>query len=239
MYTRLFIIAVIPGIAIAIGFYLTDRFDKEPVKLLLKTFIFGCLSVIPTGIFERILMSFNIFKGLLSSAFTAFIIAGLTEEFLKREVVLRISYRSKHFNEKLDGIIYSVYAALGFATIENIMYVVFRFSANKYIGIYRGILSVPAHMLFAVTMGYYLSLAKYSLNKTDSIKYLNKSLYVPVVLHGIFDFILMANIQMLMGLFIPYVIYLWIFNLRKLNEYYKESKTLFKYKTDDDNLREI
>lgn len=237
MLTRLFVIAIIPGIALSIGMYLTDRYDKEPVKLLLKVFIFGCLSVIPTAIVERILVSINIFSGLLSSAFTAFIVAGLTEEFFKREVVLRTAYNSRHFNEKLDGIVYCVFAALGFATIENIMYVVFRFSANPYIGLYRGILSVPAHMLFAVTMGYYLSLAKFSSDKKVFKKYLNKALFVPVILHGIFDFILMANIPILMVIFIPYVIYLWIVNLRKLNEYYKESKSLFK--DIDKDIREI
>lgn len=237
MLVRLFVIAVIPGIALSIGIYLTDRYDKEPVRLLLKVFIFGCLSVIPTAIVERILVSVNIFSGLLSSAFTAFIVAGLTEEFFKREVVLKSAYNSRHFNEKLDGIVYCVFAALGFATIENIMYVVFRFSANPYIGLYRGILSVPAHMLFAVTMGYYLSLAKFSSDKKVFKKYLNKALFVPVILHGIFDFILMANIPILMAIFIPYVIYLWIVNLRKLNEYYKESKSLFK--DIDKDIREI
>lgn len=237
MLTRLFIIAIIPGIALSIGMYLTDRYDKEPVRLLFKVFIFGCLSVIPTAIVERILVSVNIFGGLLSSAFTAFIVAGLTEEFFKREVVLKSAYNSIHFNEKLDGIVYCVFAALGFATIENIMYVVFRFSANPYIGLYRGVLSVPAHMLFAVTMGYYLSLAKFSSDKKVFKKYLNKALFVPVILHGIFDFILMANIPILMTIFIPYVIYLWIVNLRKLNEYYKESKSLFK--DIDKDIREI
>jgi len=237
MLTRLFVIAIIPGIALSIGMYLTDRYDKEPVNLLFKVFIFGCLSVIPTAIVERILVSINIFGGLIGSAFTAFIVAGLTEEFFKREVVLKSAYNSIHFNEKLDGIVYCVFAALGFATIENIMYVVFRFSSNPYIGLYRGILSVPAHMLFAVTMGYYLSLAKYSNDKKEFKKYLNKSLLVPVILHGIFDFILMANIPILMTIFIPYIIFLWIVNLRKLNEYYKESKALFK--DIDKDIREI
>ena len=43
-YLRLFVIAVIPGIALAMGLYLTDRYDREPVRLLLKLFLFGMLS---------------------------------------------------------------------------------------------------------------------------------------------------------------------------------------------------
>lgn len=75
---------------------------------------------------------------------------------------MKLAYFHPAFNEKLDGIIYCTFSALGFATIENIMYVVSGYDADPYIGLYRGILSVPAHMLFAITMGYYLSLAKFS-----------------------------------------------------------------------------
>ncbi|MEL7596628.1 MAG: PrsW family glutamic-type intramembrane protease [Clostridiaceae bacterium] len=226
MYTRLFVISVTPGIALALAAYLTDRYDREPISLLIKVFILGAFSVIPTAIVEKFLGAFNIFGGLIGSAYTAFIVAGLTEEFFKREVILRTVFKSSDFNEKLDGIVYSVFSALGFATVENVIYVVFRFAANPYVGIYRGLLSVPAHMLFAITMGYYLSLTKFShdYNVKKYRTFLRKSLSVPAILHGIFDFILMANIPILFAIFIPYVIYLWIANLRKLNEYYLESK---------------
>ncbi len=224
MNTRLFIIAITPGIALALSVYFTDRYDKEPLSLLLKVFVLGALSVIPTAIVERFLSSFNIFGGLLSAAFTAFIVAGMTEEFFKRAVVLRTAFPSKAFDEKLDGIVYATFSALGFATVENIMYVVFRFTANPHIGIYRGVFSVPAHMLFAVTMGYYLSLAKFAHTKKDYKMNLRKAFVVPALLHGGFNFILMANIPAVFFVFIPYVVYLWIINLRKLNEYYIESK---------------
>lgn len=228
MDPRLFVIAITPGIALALAAYLTDRYDREPVKLLLKVFFLGALSVIPVGIAESFLASLNIFGGLIGSVFTAFIIAGLTEEFFKREVVLRSAFQSASFNEKLDGIIYAVFAGLGFATVENVMYVVFRFTANPYVSLYRGIFSVPAHMLLAVTMGYYLSLAKFSLNDNFQRYFLRKSLIVPAILHGIFDFILLANIPILLFFFLPYVIYLWVVNLKKLNQYYLESKAQYR-----------
>ncbi|KXG74081.1 PrsW family intramembrane metalloprotease [Thermotalea metallivorans] len=227
MITRLFIIAVAPGLALALAAYLTDRYDREPLHLLIKVFVLGALSVIPTAIVERFLLSFNIFPGIFSAAYTAFIVAGFTEEFFKRGVVLRTAYYHRAFDEKLDGIIYAVFAALGFATIENIMYVVFRFAANPYVGLYRGILSVPAHMLFGVTMGYYLSLSRFARDEFHRKHFLRKALTVPVILHGIFDFILMARIPAFMGLFFPFVLYLWIVNLRKLNEYAKESKEIY------------
>lgn len=223
MITRLVIIAVTPAISIALAVYLSDRYDKEPLKLLLKTFLFGAFSTLPTIVVERFLVSFNIFPGILGVAYISFIVAGFTEEFFKREVVLRLNYNNPSFNEKLDGIVYSVFSALGFATLENIMYLL-RFSTfNPYIGLYRGILSVPAHTIFAVTMGYYLSLAKYSDSEAMERIYLRKSLFMPAILHGIFDFILMSNIPIIAFLFIPYVIYIWRTNQIKLNQYIVES----------------
>lgn len=227
MVTRLFIIAIIPGITLALAAYLTDRYDKEPIGLLMKVFALGCLSVIPVYIVESILSYFNIFGGLLGIAYQAFIVAGLTEEFFKREVVLRTAYRSPEFNEKLDGIVYASFSALGFATIENIIYVVFRYSFNPHIGLYRGVFSVPAHMLFAVTMGYYLSLSKFAQKNVTYRYYLKRSWFAPAILHGTFNFILMSNSPSYMVIFLPFVAYLWIINLRKLNKFYSESKTLF------------
>lgn len=227
MNTRLFIIAITPGIALALSVYFTDRYDKEPLSLLIKVFILGALSVIPTAIVEGFLLRFNIFGGLLSAAFTAFIVAGMTEEFFKRAVVLATAFKSDAFDEKLDGIVYAIFSALGFATVENVMYVVFRFTNNPHIGLFRGIFSVPAHMLFAVTMGYYLSLAKFAKDDKSQKSFLRKSVIVPAALHGMFNFILMANIPFVFVVFIPYVVYLWIINLRRLNEYYVESKVLF------------
>ncbi|MFZ5967897.1 MAG: PrsW family intramembrane metalloprotease [Bacillota bacterium] len=227
MTTRLFVIAVAPGLALALAAYLTDRYDREPIGLLIKVFILGALSVIPTMFVERFLLSLNIFSGVLEAAFTAFIVAGFTEEFFKREVVIRTAYYHRAFDEKLDGIVYAVFSALGFATIENVSYVVFRFAANPYVGLYRGILSVPAHMLFGITMGYYLSLSRFAKSEEKRKSFLRKALTVPLTLHGIFDFILMAQIPLLMVFFIPFVLYLWVVNLRKLNEYTKESRLIF------------
>ena len=146
---------------------------------------------------------------------------------MKRFVVTKIAFKHPAFNEKLDGIVYCVFSALGFATVENVMYVVFRFSDVESVGLYRAILSVPAHMLFAVTMGYYLSMAKFAADESRSKYYYKKSLTSPLILHGIFDFILMSQQPILMLFFIPFVIYLWKINLQKLNQYYKESKDRF------------
>ena len=176
MKTNLLLISIVPSIILALWIYLHDRHDKEPIGLVFKTFIYGAIAVIPALYIEKLLLSLNNFIGIFENIFIAFIVAGWTEEFFKRLVVLRTVYHHRKYNERLDGIAYSAYVALGFATIENIMYVLNNYSINPFVGIYRGIFSVPAHLLFAITMGYYLSLAKYSDDEGNRKIYLRKSL---------------------------------------------------------------
>ncbi len=226
MNINLVMTAITPGIALAIMIYLIDRYDREPIWLLIKTFLGGALVVIPTIFLQTFLSAFNVFSGLLGIAYISFVIAGFSEEFLKRIVVMKVAFNHPSFDERLDGIVYCVIASLGFATIENIMYVVFRYPEVAHVGLFRAILSVPAHMLFGITMGYYLSLAKFCFDDKTKLRFYRKSLVMPMMLHGTFNFILLSEDGFLILIFIPYVIYLWKVNLRKLKKYYKESKMI-------------
>ncbi len=203
---NLIILAVAPAIALVFFIYSFDKYEKEPISLLFKVFSFGALSVIPIVFVEDMLMSFNIFSGLFSAFYISFIVAGFTEEFFKRLIVMKIAFNTRHYSEKLDGIVYSAIASLGFAAVENIMYVAVSFKDDISVGITRAFLSVPAHMLFGITMGYYLSLSKYAKSEKEMKKYYNKSLIVPMVLHGTFNFILLSNHPLLILIFIPYLI---------------------------------
>ncbi|MDI6619483.1 MAG: PrsW family glutamic-type intramembrane protease [Clostridiales bacterium] len=218
------LIALAPAIALLVYIYQKDRYDREPPWLLFKIFFFGALASVPIYFIERILSSFNIFPGILSVLYTAFIVAGLTEEYFKRFVVVKLACMDKSYNEKLDGIIYCAFSALGFATVENIMYLIRGFSNFVYTGITRGIFAVPAHMLFGITMGYYLSLSKFAADKNAGRLNFRKSLLVPIILHGTYDFILMSRYTYLLFVFIIFVIYLWRINLIRLNEYIRDSK---------------
>ena len=224
MNLRLFIIAIIPAVIIIAGIYLSDRNDREPIRLLLFTYILGALAVIPSIVVEEVLIKLNVFPGIFGAFFNAFIVAGLTEEYFKRLVVLKYPFKTRFFNEKLDGIVYCVFASMGFATVENIVYVVYRYTNNPFIGLYRGIFSVPAHAIFGITMGYYLSLSRFDQDLKRKRKNMRKSLYMPVIMHGIFDFILMAGIPQLTLLFIPYVVFLWWINQRKLATFMYDSR---------------
>ncbi|QCX32319.1 PrsW family intramembrane metalloprotease [Caloramator sp. E03] len=215
---KMIALALAPSIALLVFIYQKDRYDREPAPLLTKLFIYGILSVFPVYIIERFLSGLSNYD---NAFFQAFIVAGLTEEYFKYYIILKTAFNNKFYNEKLDGIVYSVFTSLGFATAENILYV-FNVKANYlYTGIARALLSVPAHMLFAITMGYYISLYKYSKYKSE---YIYKALFIPVILHGIYDYILFSRIYNYFVLLIVFVIYLWYINLSKLNKYVLESK---------------
>jgi RsiW-degrading membrane proteinase PrsW (M82 family) len=220
-------IALAPALAIGIFIYQKGRYDREPISLLLKLFIFGALIVVPVYFIERILSAIIIFPGILGAVYSSFIVAGVTEEFFKRLVTVKTVCRDKNYNEKLDGIVYTVFAALGFATVENLLYILGSlggYGSYIYTGISRGIFAVPAHMLFAVTMGYYLSLSKFATNGEEKRRYYSKSLYTPILFHGTYDFLLMNGLSFIMPVFIIFVLYMWRVNLIKLNEYVQESR---------------
>ena len=82
---------------------------------------------------------------------------GITEELLKFLVVMLIIYPNKNFDEPFDGIVYAVFVGMGFATAENLAFVM---NGSASLAIMRMLSAVPAHFVFAVIMGYYLGKAK-------------------------------------------------------------------------------
>lgn len=225
----LLILAVAPVVALIIFILLHDKYDKEPFGLLLKVFFFGMLASIPILIVERLLSRFNFFQGMIGVAIQAFVVIGLTEEFFKRWVVVKGALFNKNFSEKLDGIIYCVMASLGFALVENVMYV-FQYSAvDPSVWLTRAIVSVPTHMLLGIIMGYYLGLSRFGDKRGNTLKYYKLALVVPALLHGAFDFILMAGFPNYLFLFVPLVVVLWVLGMIMLRRFYKDSKLAHNY----------
>lgn len=220
----LILLAVAPSIALITFILLHDRYDKEPFSVLLKVFFFGMLATIPTLLAEMILQRFNIFAGIFGAAFQAFIVIGFTEEFFKRKVVTWQAFYHPAFNEKLDGIVYCSIASLGFATIENVFYVLSYAQIDPTIWLTRAFLSVPTHMLLGIIMGYYLGHAKFSPDPITYRSNFKKALVIPALLHGSFDFLLMANIPNYLFILIPLVAYLWVSGMVKLRRFHRDSK---------------
>lgn len=145
----LLILAAAPGFFVLWYFYYRDRFEPEPLRMIIKVFFFGCIAVIPA-----ILLELPFPEGFWSVV----VAAPLVEESIKFCVVFFTVFRDQEFDEPMDGIVYAVAAALGFATIENIFYVL---GSGFETGIVRAFLSVPGHALFACFWGYSLGVAKF------------------------------------------------------------------------------
>lgn len=194
----LIIIALTPGIAIAFFIYLSDKDEPEPIKLILLSFFYGILSL---GVDLAAAMPLDRLvhineKNLEEQAIHAFAIVAFLEEFSKFIFVRGILYRNKNFNEPLDGIVYSVMVGMGFATAENIIYVL---QGEGGTAIIRMLTAIPAHAMFAVLMGYWLGKAKFTHQK--EIYYSIVALFVATAFHGVYDYFLFIS-------FIP-GIWLW------------------------------
>jgi RsiW-degrading membrane proteinase PrsW (M82 family) len=224
----LLIISLAPVFIIGGYIYFRDKYEKESIQLLLLALFLGALTVIPVMFLEQFLYGFmQLFSGLFAAAWNAFVVAAFSEELFKYIVLYLLIWKSREFNEKFDGIVYAVFVSLGFAAVENVLYVM----GNGYsTGISRALTAVPAHAIFGITMGFYFGMAKFYEKKRYQLKI--KALLYPIILHGIYDFILLTQIEWLILVFIGFLVFLYLSGLRRIKELSNQSI----YNTDYDLL---
>ena len=190
MNTIIFILAILPVIVLASYIYKKDKYEKEPLSMLILAFFLGMLAIpmdfVVVGIINAVIPGSTVF-------YNAFFEAGIPEEFCKWALFMLVIWRNRNFDEFFDGIVYACFIGLGFACVENMMYVFGSESFGEafHTGLMRALLSVPGHFLFAVIMGYFLGMAKFG--SRGSGKYLVLSLVCPMIAHGIFDYLLMLS----------------------------------------------
>ncbi len=215
--TMLLIIGVLPVFILAWYVYRKDK-NKEPIGLLLKAFVYG-IAVVPTVLlihgFTSLIGLYQLVNILPSTR--AFISAALVEEGTKFFFLKRLIWNNKEFDERFDGIVYASILSLGFACVENLMYIFQYVPAEIALttGIQRGLFAVPAHFLFGVIMGYYFGLARFSTGQRQ-IVYLCVSLFAAILFHGFYDYFLMAAefvSQFSQGLSLLLVLAFYIFDI--------------------------
>ncbi|MEA1898822.1 MAG: PrsW family glutamic-type intramembrane protease [Bacteroidota bacterium] len=208
---NLILISLAPVFIIAIYIYYRDKYEKEPWRVLARALIIGILITLPIILLERLLSLYLPYSHMSAAAYNAFIVASFSEESIKYLGFMLFIWTSRHFNEKFDGIVYAVFISLGFALVENILYVV---DGGISVGLIRSLTAVPAHALFGILMGFYFGMAKFFPAKR--VYYLLLAWFLPWLFHGFYDFCLMSEHYLLLILFLPFLAFLWFLGFRKM-----------------------
>ncbi len=212
------------GPVLAIFFFLRakDIYEKEPMKLLLIAAGVGMLSVIPVGIIEGLGRSIADVPSMSvrELAHMAFWEIAFVEETFKALAFFVVAYWNKHMNEPYDGIMYATSAALGFAAIENLMYVLMGGLGTGFI---RAITAVPAHAMMGLLIGYFAGRAKFS--KIPILKpfLIILGFTLAVLFHGTYDFIALWQVPFSGLLLVPLLILMLLTSLLLIKDAQKRS----------------
>lgn len=193
MINGLLLAALLPVAILLYYIYRTDKKSPEPTSQLVKAFFFGILCVpialcwvTPLEVLEIVPLEPATILDALSISFLG---AALPEEGAKLLMLWLLLRNSRYFDERLDGIVYAVFVSLGFAALENIMYLS---SSDSYVvlGIARGLMTIPMHFSCGVLMGYFYSQASFEKNSNTMNKIL--TYLAPVIVHGVYDSVLFS-----------------------------------------------
>lgn len=180
--------AIVPSLLLIWYFHSRDEYP-EPIGVLLKTFFLGVLTIPAVLIVALPVAGLlkDVADPVVSGFLQAFLTAAFPEEFFKYLVVWLYASRHKEFDEPMDGVVYGAVASLGFATLENILYVS---TGGIGLAIMRALMAVPGHAFMGAIMGYYIGQAKFRPAEKTSL--MLKGYFVPVLLHGLYDFPLLS-----------------------------------------------
>ncbi len=202
--------AVIPALAVLAYIYRAAHHREAPQFVLLLSTL-GAIAVLPAGLAERFLL--DVYSQtpepqsvLLATLVTSFFVAGATEESIKGLIFWRLVYRKPFFERPYDGVLYAVAIGMGFATVENILYVTSYGLSTAFV---RAFTAVPAHALFGIVMGACFSRAKFDGEPVW------RAFLVPALLHGIYDAFAMAQSFFSNALLIVYLMWLVRFAYRR------------------------
>ncbi|MCX6093340.1 MAG: PrsW family glutamic-type intramembrane protease, partial [Candidatus Bipolaricaulota bacterium] len=176
------VFTVIP-IVFLLGFFYTRDVRREPRAVLVKTFFLGTATTLAAVVIEFVLIAVEgrSLGILASAAYEAFVVAAIPEELLKLLVIACFCARCKSFDEPMDGIVYGATAALGFAAIENAMYVA---QGGWIVAVMRSVTAVPMHAAMGAILGYYVALERLLLRRGA----IWSGLAIAVLVHGLYDF---------------------------------------------------
>ena len=206
--------AIIPAWIALWIVYRVDRHPEYKYRVFIL-YLLGAVCVAPAGWIEKYLLDLYAHTpdpqtGFIAILVTAFFVAGMTEETLKGIVFYRAVLNRQFFDEPFDGIIFAVAIGLGFATIENILYVQSDGLSSAFV---RAFTAIPAHALFGIIMGSYFSEHRFDR------KPLWPAFVVPAILHGMYDTFALAQgylANLLLVLYLMWLVRLAFIKTQKL-----------------------
>lgn len=203
-------VAIAPGLALFSYFYLRNQISAEPSRTLFHTFIYGAILTFPILFIQHVFEVEHIFQSMFlrNVLFTS-----VLEEFFKWLILVMAIYQHVEFDDPYDGILYGASVSLGFATVENILYI-FTFGMDT--AFLRALLPVSSHAIFGVVMGYYLGRAKFALSESSK-PLLFIALLAPLSLHMMYNGILSVK-WISLYFMIPFMLFLWWLCLAKVKK---------------------
>ena len=229
LFPILILLAVVP-VGLICWIISNKAHNSEPFGMLVLLFILGCLSCIPAAFAE---IFFDVITGIdtktLTNIFSIFIYSffgiAFIEEVVKWLCTYLVGFNNKAFDKAYDMIIYAVFTSLGFAFVEDILYI-FANEAALATAIMRAVISIPGHACFAIIMGYFLGLVRYYANIKDrarEVLYTLFSILIPSIIHAIFDALLMTENDLYILLFFAFVITINILCFTNAHKLYKRN----------------
>lgn len=182
-------VALLPAIVLMVYVYQKDSVEKEPVRLIVRLFVLGMVAGPLAAIAENVV--FAVFEAVLPSGILLLVleffvgVAAVEEGF--KYLFLNTVRNNPEFNYVFDGVVYAVAVSLGFAALENVLYV---FSGGIEVAMWRGIFSVPGHCADGVVMGCFFGLAKqreFAGNASGARTYRWLAFLLPAIEHGFYD----------------------------------------------------
>ncbi len=217
---------VMPVIFWAAYHYHKDRHMPEPVGNLVLCFGLGILSfylgkLMYMGL-DLLGLRFNAFVLAESSragflAYSVLAIGGI-EESAKLLPFLIVALRFKAFDEPVDGIIYAAFIALGFATVENILYLQYA-DGLEMIG--RGFASPLVHIMFASIWAFNIGLAFLQRRRLTGI--VLKYLGLAALAHGVYDFIVIALPLSALPLSALLILAIWLWRMHLIRDLHRRA----------------
>ena len=209
-----------------------DRFEPEPIKVLLRVGLLGGLmSVIPAIIGNSLAQHLLGLDGFVTDfsreitlplALGSAVFIGINEEIWKFLATLRLVKKLPEFDQPIDGMIYAMTVALGFAAIENLEYMI-RFGAGVLVA--RSLLSMPTHLACAAIWGYGLARAKFISRHKKYFKTALPYLLAAAGVHAAFDFFLFLRTWTVLLVF-PLLLFIVWYSNNKLHYLRDQSLSL-------------